>query len=484
MKDHNTNHSISNTKYLNRLSIKKAAILLSATLLVLNVFHTALAEGAVPVTGVSLDKSNAGLVSGTSLSLTAFVEPEDASDRNVFWSSNNSAVASVENGIVKGLSPGSAIITVKTEVGGFSCNCAVDVIEPLSGISIYPSYIDLCPGDTAELKATTSGSGIVWSSGSSEIVSVDNGKITANCIGEAKVTAESGDGNDTVSCSVNVVSPQISSSAYTIDRDNGFITGIPDFTSSAVFLKNFGNGINDLSLKKADGNVYGGIAVGTGMALNLNVNGRTRDSLKLVVPGDIDGDGAVTISDYTLARLYILGSKTFAGPYLKACDLDGDGNVTIADYTLIGLDITGIKPINGDTPPLPSVSDPRISAFLGTALAQRGKPYVWGDEGPDSFDCSGFVYYCLSQTGYTLDRDTADMYSKNTCWKYVDKDKLEPGDLMFFNSDSKPGVIGHIGIYLGNGYLIHASSDYGCIIICPLDGWYSKMLSFGRRVFN
>jgi cell wall-associated NlpC family hydrolase len=55
---------------------------------------------------------------------------------------------------------------------------------------------------------------------------------------------------------------------------------------------------------------------------------------------------------------------------------------------------------------------------------------------------------------------------------------------MFYHSDTRPGIIGHIGIYLGNGYHIHASSDYGRVIICRVDGWYDRMLSHGRRVFN
>jgi cell wall-associated NlpC family hydrolase len=133
------------------------------------------------------------------------------------------------------------------------------------------------------------------------------------------------------------------------------------------------------------------------------------------------------------------------------------------------------------------VTDPRIKSFLDIALDQLGKPYVWGAEGPNSFDCSGFVYYCLKKSGYDdLDRWTADMYSRDKKWTYVDKDDLQPGDLMFYYSDNKDDGdhIGHIGIYLGNGYHIHASSDYGCIIISGVDGWYKKALSHGRRVFE
>ncbi len=55
---------------------------------------------------------------------------------------------------------------------------------------------------------------------------------------------------------------------------------------------------------------------------------------------------------------------------------------------------------------------------------------------------------------------------------------------MFYISDDNPDRIGHVGIYLGNGYHIHASSSYGYVVICQVDGWYDEMLSHGRRVYN
>ena len=52
-----------------------------------------------------------------------------------------------------------------------------------------------------------------------------------------------------------------------------------------------------------------------------------------------------------------------------------------------------------------------------------------------------------------------------------------------FYFDDDMATIGHVGVYLGNGYHIHASSDYGCVIICRVEGWYDRRLSHGRRVF-
>ena len=241
---------------------------------------------------------------------------------------------------------------------------------------------------------------------------------------------------------------------------------------------------------KADGAELVSGTVGTGMTAVLTFGGTERDRLTVIVDGDTNGDGLISISDYTLTRYAILTLKPLEGAYRLAGDVNGDGNVSISDYTLIRYDILGLKAINDykpALPDLPEVSDPRIRLFLDIAIAQLDDPYVGGEEGPDAFDCSGFVYYCLKEAGYTgtLWRSTANSYSRWSSWQYVDKNALQPGDLMFFFSDepSDGDHIGHVGIYLGDGYLIHASSSNGRIIISRVRGWYSDMLSHGRRVF-
>ena len=87
---------------------------------------------------------------------------------------------------------------------------------------------------------------------------------------------------------------------------------------------------------------------------------------------------------------------------------------------------------------------------LGTAQSCIGAPYVYGADGPDSFDCSGLVCYCY---GYERGRTTYDMISSlqsTGSWK-TSMDQLVPGDLVFPHE-------GHVGIYIGNGQMIHAPS--------------------------
>ena len=84
-----------------------------------------------------------------------------------------------------------------------------------------------------------------------------------------------------------------------------------------------------------------------------------------------------------------------------------------------------------------------------------GTPYVWGGESMDEggMDCSGFVYNALKDAGYDVGRTTAQGY--RSYGKSVSKSDMQPGDLIFFGKNNNDAS--HIGIYLGNGKMIHSS---------------------------
>jgi len=84
-----------------------------------------------------------------------------------------------------------------------------------------------------------------------------------------------------------------------------------------------------------------------------------------------------------------------------------------------------------------------------TACAQIGKPYVWGATGPGSFDCSGLTQYAWKAAGVSLTHYTGDQWKEGAP---VSKADLRPGDLVFFYSD-----VHHVGMYVGNGLIVHAS---------------------------
>jgi cell wall-associated NlpC family hydrolase len=102
----------------------------------------------------------------------------------------------------------------------------------------------------------------------------------------------------------------------------------------------------------------------------------------------------------------------------------------------------------------PAAAAPTGNNIADTAQKYLGTPYVWGGESMDEggMDCSGFVYNALKDAGYNVGRTTAQGY--RSYGNSVSKSEMQPGDLIFFG---KNGKASHIGIYLGNGQMIHSA---------------------------
>ncbi|MFF7390487.1 NlpC/P60 family protein [Streptomyces scabiei] len=87
------------------------------------------------------------------------------------------------------------------------------------------------------------------------------------------------------------------------------------------------------------------------------------------------------------------------------------------------------------------------AAALAAADTQVGKPYVSGGSGPNSYDCSGLTQWAYAQAGVSISRTT---YTQQNDGTKIGRDQLKPGDLVFFND------LGHVGLYAGNGMVLHA----------------------------
>ena len=125
----------------------------------------------------------------------------------------------------------------------------------------------------------------------------------------------------------------------------------------------------------------------------------------------------------------------------------------------------------------------RIETFIEVAREQLGKPYSSGSRGPNRFDCSGLVHYCLSEAGSNRRRLSASGYSQVSDWeKITSMNDLQIGDLLFFYNSRGSSRVGHVGIYIGNGYMIDASSSEGEIVkrSCRTSHWRSLFL-YARR---
>jgi len=108
------------------------------------------------------------------------------------------------------------------------------------------------------------------------------------------------------------------------------------------------------------------------------------------------------------------------------------------------------------------------SAIIATAKKYLGVPYIYGGSTPAGFDCSGLVRYVFNQHGITLHRVASQLYSYDGV--SVAKSNLQPGDLLFFSSSEK--AVGHVGLYIGDNQMLHASSGSGKVIISNITSNY------------
>ena len=122
------------------------------------------------------------------------------------------------------------------------------------------------------------------------------------------------------------------------------------------------------------------------------------------------------------------------------------------------------------------------SKVISYAKKLLGKPYVWGAQGPNGFDCSGFTYYVFKNSaGITLPRTSS---AQSKYGKAVSKSNLKAGDLIFFDTvGPNNGAVTHVGLYIGNGQFIHAASGQGKVVINNLNSsYYVKAYVNARRV--
>lgn len=133
------------------------------------------------------------------------------------------------------------------------------------------------------------------------------------------------------------------------------------------------------------------------------------------------------------------------------------------------------------TPVLPSTSTDgnKIVSFAKQYIGYR---YVLGGTTPSSgFDCSGFVYYVFNSNGYSISRS---LYAQSSTGTAVSKSELQPGDVVFFNNTSS-GSLGHVGIYIGDGMMVHAANSKRGVVTDTINsGYYNTYYYSARRIAN
>lgn len=161
---------------------------------------------ATPVTSVTLDRSTATLKAGQTITLTATVKPDDATDKTVVWSSSDTDIATVENGVVTAVKVGTATITASSGDKFATCTITVEAI-PVTSIALNRTSITLKAGESFTLTATVGPSDatdrtVTWTSSDKTVATVSDGVVSAIRVGTSTITARAGD--KTATCIVTV----------------------------------------------------------------------------------------------------------------------------------------------------------------------------------------------------------------------------------------------------------------------------------------
>jgi cell wall-associated NlpC family hydrolase len=165
-----------------------------------------------------------------------------------------------------------------------------------------------------------------------------------------------------------------------------------------------------------------------------------------------------------------------------------------------GFETLGVQSL-ADSFVLPAFTDWQ-KQILATAFARLGMPYIWGgtSDGPETefgvtsrggYDCSGFVWRVYKLQSYAGEGNLASVLRGRTTFQMsaevprsqrIGLANLQPADVIFFGdrgARSQPSQVGHMGIYVGNGWFVH-SSEYG-VALARLDGWYAREFAWARR---
>ena len=174
----------------------------------------------VDVVSISIDKTSIQLKVGETMTLSATVNPSNASDKTVTWYSSDASVATVEDGKVTAIKIGTA--TIKAKAGDKTATCSIMVVPTeVSSITLDKSTASMEVGETVTLTATVgpddaTDNTITWTTSDATVATVSNGVITAKKLGTATIIAKAGD--KTATCLIMVVPTEVSS--ITLDKSS------------------------------------------------------------------------------------------------------------------------------------------------------------------------------------------------------------------------------------------------------------------------
>ena len=187
----------------------------------------------IKVTGVEVNPSTITLEEKESFTLGVTVIPETATDKTVKWSSSDMGIVAVQDGLIKAISQGTAIVTATANDGsGASGHCIVTVVEAgvaVKGVKLSPDELNLAIGDKATLTAEVEPSdaankNVIWFSSDESVATVNDGEVEAIAEGEATITVKTVYGGHTATCKVHVSTEVVQATDIYFEQDHYSVT--------------------------------------------------------------------------------------------------------------------------------------------------------------------------------------------------------------------------------------------------------------------
>ena len=340
----------------------------------------------VPVSGISFEKDDITLNRGTSQTLKPVIAPKNATDQSLDWVSSDETVASVTmDGKVTAVGAGQAIITAKTNDGGFTAHCKVTVVVSISKVQLDKDAVTLKKGESTSLTATvfpadtTEDKTVTWTSSDETVATVGkDGSITAVEGGTAVITATAGTKKESAQCKVTVIVPTTGISldhdtltlakgtesslkaifqpADATDTGITWISDNPDIVSvdDAGTLKALKTGTAVISAASHDGGFKAQCKVTvvipvTGITLDKTslelVKGKTQTLTAVITPEDATDKGvAWTSSNSSIASVDSAGKVTAVGGGSATITVTShDGGLKAVCSITVTVPVTGIS---------------------------------------------------------------------------------------------------------------------------------------------
>ena len=299
---------------------------------------------------------NTTIQKGETKKLQISITPKEASNHKVIFTSSNPDVLLVdEEGNIKALKSGTAKITVKAEENDVKAEIEINVYSKVSGINLNYEEISLQVGDNFKIEATilpedANNKNVTFSSTNNDIAEIDNsGNIKALSEGQCEVVVSSVDSKEVAaSCKVNVVRKLEDSEIHfdTSINVNGFeISGIDYDKNTILDLKNAITTDLEIEIVNFNGELLSDTdLIGTGCKVKVKENGITLREYKVIIYGDVNGDGKINSVDLLVLQRYILEIENLPDVFKKAGIINKvNKKPTSIDLLLIQRHVLGIK---------------------------------------------------------------------------------------------------------------------------------------------